>query len=366
MQVIFNTDPSPDRGIIVSAHWNVARAGLSRNLSQVVNYFQSRIMAVKSNHLLVRLINTPALNYEQPVERFYDQIDYVSNSLAMAFKLTCATNSGVIHDGVFYGTGTQEIIIGSNEGFHVIEASEHWASQSPVKIVYHDKTDLDLHIPNGIAYSSETGLAVISINIPLLFVMYRGFVQEQLNALRKGQQAKTTAQFVHAYVLPNAIASHLDFALFNRALTHAVGKTPALGTARKHPFAMANWMTQADKVLKDLVKHLGKTNTSMHDILCTLPAVTAVNCAQTMQMPIVSPTYQYAWVELVARARVVAALILLSPNKLVTYDKSKLQYIARSIAYDGFKPVIARKLPNEQGIEVIGLLETIESIAKSS
>lgn len=366
MQTLFNRSPSPERGIAISGQWNVARAGLSRNLAQVIHYFHNRSMAIKNNHLLVRLINTPRLNYEQPVERFYEQIDVQSTNLAMFYKLTCAVFAGELHDGVFYGAGTKEIIIGSSESFDVHEASEHWMDQTPVKIISHNKTDLDMHIPNGIAYSQEHGLAVISINIPLLFVMYRGFVQEQMAALRRGQQAKITSQFIHTYVLPNAIASHLDYALFNRALSIAVDRTPAMGTSRKHPFALPNWTTQTDKVLKELVTHLKRTTTSMHDILCTLPAVSSVNCAQTMQLPAVSPTYQYAWSELVARAQTMVGLMLLSPDKLLGYDKARLQYISRLIAFDGFKPVISKKVPGQQGEEIIALLETVEQVARAS
>lgn len=323
-------------------------------------------MAIKNNHLLVRLINTPALNYEQPVERFYDQIDVHAMSLAMSFKLTCAVYAGDIHDGTFYGAGSKEIIIGSSESFDVHEASEHWQTQTPVRIVSHCKTDLEMHIPNGIAYSAENGLNIISVNIPLLFVMYRSFVQEQLAALRRGQQARTTAQFIHSYVLPNAIGSHLDYALFNRAVFHAVGRTPATGTARKHPFQLANWVSQTDRVLKDVIEHLQKTTMSMHDMLCSLPAVASVNAAQTMQLPGISPTYQYAWVELAARAQVVVSMMATSPTKLLAFDKGRLQYISRIIAYDGFKPVITRKIPAPMGQDITDLLDAIEAVGQAS
>lgn len=366
MQTLFNRPPSPERGIAIAASWNVTRAGLSRNLTQVINYYHSRSMAIKSNHLLVRLINTPALNYEQPVERFYDIIDAMAPRLAMSFEMTCPVFAGRVHDGVFYGTGTSEIIVGSSEGFDVHEASEHWKHQSPVRILSHDKTDLDMHVPNGIPYSQEKGLAVISVNIPLLFVMYRGFVQEQMQALRRGHQAKTNAQFIQTYVLPNAVHSHLDFALFNRALNIALKKPVAAGTSRKHPFAMSNWIPQTDRALKELTDYLTKKDMSIMDMLCTIPAVTALNGAQTMQLPSASPTYQYAWMELVARAKVLAGLAFLSPSRLLGHDKQHMQMVSRLITYDNFKSVIQRKLPAPHNSETVELLELIEATTRSS
>ena len=167
MQSLFNRPPAPERGIAISASWNTTRAGLNRNLAQVISYFQNRSLAIKGNHLLVRLINTPSLNYEQPVERFYEIVDVLYPRLATSFRLTSPVFMGEIHDGIFYGPGTQEVILGISESFDVLEASEHWMHQTPVRIVSHDKTDLDMHVPNGIAYSQEKGLAVIAINIPM-------------------------------------------------------------------------------------------------------------------------------------------------------------------------------------------------------
>lgn len=321
-------------------------------------------MAVRNNHILVRLLGAARLNYEATIERFYERIDVMTPALAQSFSLTCTVAEGSAHDGVFYGKGTKEVLIASTEMFDVHEAASHWKTQSPVRTIYHDKSDLEMHIPNGLPYSSELGVAVVCINVPMLFVMYRGFMLEQLEALRRGQQAKTASQFVHSYVLPNMIASHLDFALFNRAMLLATGQKPPSATARKHAITsgMANWTPQTDKALTEIVGHLQRSNLSMHDMLCALPAVTSVNCAQTMQLPGMASVYQYAWAELLARARVVGACIFLSPNNLLGMSKLDLMQIDREINYEG-GPARIRKILGpvdaKETLEVIDLIQTV-------
>ena len=364
MQSLFNRPSQPSAGIIVSPQWSTARAGLSRNLAQVLNYYQTHAMATKSNHLLARLLGAARLNYEVTLERFYGLADVMSNPLSNAMEFTSSISPGRVHDGVFYGKGSSEIIIGSTEGFDVHEAARQWKYQSPVKVIYHEKSDLDMHIPNGLSYSQEKGAAVISVNIPMLFVVYRGFVLEQMEALKRGQKAKSTSQFLHMYVLPNMVPSHLDFALFNRALLIAMDLPAALGTARKHPFSMANWTNQTDRTLNELIHHLKRANHSMHDMLCTLPAVTNLNGAQTMELPAVSQTLQYAWVELLARARVIAGCIFISPSRLLATDKANLQQVSRSIAYEGMIKQLTGRLGATNAADTLEMVSIIQDTVK--
>lgn len=334
MQSIFNRSPYPTSGISIPAGWNNARSGLTRNLIQIVEYFHNRSMAIKTNHLLVKLLNSARLNYEDHIELFYSKIGAITNQLAQSFKITSPVNSGAKFDGVFYGAGTTEILALSTESFDVHSAAEHWKTLSPIRVLMHDKTDLEMHIPNGIAYSNELGVAVISINIPMLFVMYRGFVQEQLVQLRKGKQAKSTSQFVHTYVLPNMIGSHLDVALFNRTIALICGAKVANGTSRKHPISVANWTSQTDRVIKELAKPFTNQRYSLHNLLCMVPAVFTLNGAQAMQLPSMPPVQQYLWVEYLARMKVVGALGVLSPDRLAMENRGDIQSINRTIDYE--------------------------------
>lgn len=364
MQTLFNQNPSASRGVVISPQWPQARYGLTRNLNQVVSYYHDRNISVRSNHLLARILNSLRVSLDATFERYYEQIDSSVAYTSMNFKLTNSIYQGVIWDGVFYGPGTREVLIGHNTPFDLYDCVRHWKDASPVTILDHNKSDLELHIPNGMAYSSETGYAVIAINITMLAVMWRCFLIEQRALMDKGLTPKTTPQFIHTYVLPNALASHLDIAIVNR-LIRLVTKAPEPFVNRRQPMALGDFSLLTDKVLNLAIERLTNANLSMHDMLCNIPTVTSVNAAEAMMVPPLAPTRQYAWAEVVARVKIIAAMAALSPSSLTAYDKHNLSYITRLIDYSGMRQVIDVQM-KQDSLEINQLLDSIVRIAQSS
>lgn len=364
MQTLFNKSPSSERGVVISPAWSQARSGLSRNLQQALSYYHTRTIGTRSTHLLVRMLNSMRVNLDAPLERYYELVDTGAPYMAMGLKLTNSIHQGVLHDGVFYGDGVKEIIVGNSEPFDVYAIAADWKNATPVKILDHCKTDLDMHIPNGVAYSGERGYAVISVNITMMAIMWRCFLIEQRALLQRGQTPKTTPMFVHAYVLANAIPSHLDVALLNRMIAH-IAKNPLKQPSRRNPFALGDHSMITDKVLRHSIEHLQTSGLSLHDMLCNIPTVTASNAAEAMQLPAMAPTRQYAWAEVVARIKVVAAMAALSPSRLKEYDKSNLQYMIRMIDYSNMRQVITAQMKTDAPV-ILEMLDAIEMIASSS
>lgn len=362
MQTLFNSTTSSTKGVVLSPMWSQARGGLTRNLVQVVNYHQTRNFAVRSNHLLPRILNSFRVSLDSTVERYYEMIDAVAPYMSMTMKLSNSIYQGQLWDGVFYGAGTHEIIVGHNEPFELYECVKDWKNAVPVKILDHCKTDLEMHIPNGVSYSNETGYAVIAVNLTMLAVMWRCFLIEQRKQMDKGLSPLTTPQFVHTYVLPNALASHLDIALVNRMVALAA-KTPLGKPVRKHPMALGDYTTPTDRVLKETALHLKQANLSLHDMLCNIPAVTSVNAAEALQLPGLAPTRQYAWVEVVARVKVIADMLALSPSSLTAFDKAHLSYFTRMIDYSGMRQVIDIQMRDDQRV-IDQRLDAIYAVAK--
>ncbi len=364
MQTLFNQNPSSQRGVVISPQWSQARSGLSRNLQHALSYYHSRLIGTRSNHLLVRLLNSMRVNLNAPLERYYELIDNGAPYMAMGLKMTNSIHQGVLHDGVFYGNGVKEIIIGHTEPFDVYGVTADWKNATPVKILDHCKSDLDIHIPNGVAYSKESGYAVIAVNITMLAIMWRCFLLEQQAVIQRGHTPKTTPMFVHAYVLGNALPSHLDVALINRMINNVAGVRP-VKPERRNPFTLGDHSMQVDKVFSQVAEHIQTTNMSMHDMLCNIPMVTASNGAEAMQLPSLAPTRQYAWSEVVARVKIIAAMAALSPSQLKTHDKPELQYMMRMIDFSGMRDVITSQMKN-LAPTIIHMLDSLEKIASSS
>lgn len=364
MQTLFNQNPSSQRGVVISPQWSHTRAGLSRNLQRALSFYHTRLIGTRSNHLLVKLLNNLRVNLHAPLERYYELIDNGAPYIAMGLKMTNSIHQGILHEGVFYGNGVKEVIVANTDPFDLYSVVNDWKNATPVKILDHCKSDLDMHIPNGVSYSRESGYAVISVNITMMAVMWRCFLIEQQSVIQRGHTPKTTPMFVHAYVLANALPSHLDIALFNRMINVVAG-TATPKPERRNPFTLDDMSKQTDKVLAQVADHLKSTDMSMHDMLCNIPMVTAVNAAEAMQLPAMAPTRQYAWSEVVARVKAIAAMAALSPSNLKMFDKPELQYMVRMMDASGMRAIITNQMKTDAPT-ILDMLNSLEKISKAS
>lgn len=328
-----------------------------RNLMLVSDYNRDRMFMTKNSHLLVKIINTIRVNYNAPIERFYEHVENQATHVSTHFGLINELSSTSNPENVFYGEGVKELILTHTEAFNIYEAYQNWELQSPVRVLLHPKKDLGMHIPTGVAYSSEKGLAVIAVNIPLLMIMYRGYVNDQLAKLKAGQQPKPTSCFVRSFVLTNMLPSQLDLAIFNRLMALAT-KQPIQPPIRTHAVALANWDQQVDKILLEVIHRLENVTLSLHDMLCNIPSVVGLNASESMALPPAATTRQYGWVEVVARLPVLVSMALLSPDKLKSYDKSEIVAILRNADVSSMRNVLKAKLPAHSE-EIILMMEAL-------
>ena len=71
MHTLFNLVPRALQGIQVPPLWPYVREGLTRNIAQVISYYRNAPMAVKGNHILVKLIQTVNVALSHNLERYY-------------------------------------------------------------------------------------------------------------------------------------------------------------------------------------------------------------------------------------------------------------------------------------------------------
>lgn len=357
MQSLFNRPSNSQRGVVIPPSWSVTRQGLMRNLMLVSEYNRDRAFMTKNGHLLVKIINTIRVNYQAPIERFYEHVENQATHVSTHFRLINELSSTSNPENTFYGDGVKELILTHTEAFNIYEAYQNWELQEPVKVLLHPKTDLGMHIPTGVSYSDEGGLAVIAINIPLLMVMYRGYIHDQLAKMKEGQQPKPTSCFVRSYVLTNMLASQLDLAIFNRMMALAT-KRPIKPPVRTHAVALASWDAQVDRALQEVIQRLENTTMPLNDMLCNIPSVIAVNASEVMALPPAAPTRQYSWVEIIARLPVLVSMAILSPDKLRSYDKAEIVAILRNADGSSIREVIKAKIPSHAE-EITLMLESL-------
>lgn len=301
MYSIFNITPGVSFGVMRHSKWMYLEPALKRNVDQVISYYRRSPFAVKSNHLLVRLLHAITTPKTQELLRYYDNVDASCLNIAQTLGFTSPISRGNLWNGVFYGKGNVEIIIADDSSFDPIVADKNWENLEPIRVLRHPRSDLNMNIPNGINSGVEEGIAVISVNIPMLAIQYRAFRREEnRHAFMSGANERSIMQFLHMYPLTNMVRSHMDVVMFNRVdrIVHGL----PFGEAKiKHPFFLIDYSKELNLFHRLTIESLEDTAKGFYDTLRTIPAVTKENLVEVMELPDVAGTRQIVWALVLAR-----------------------------------------------------------------
>lgn len=347
MHTFFNFATAPPQGIIKFPEWSWVRDGLKRNLGTTISYYRQNPQAVRSEHFLVRLLQSIAVPQSQQLERYYSNVDSLALYLATALKMTSSLNVGKIWDGVFYGEGSREILIATNQDFDPHWAHKNWQNLPSVTVLRHFRSDLGLNLPNGVNTGSETGLAVIAINIPMLAVQYRAFRLDEILNSRFSDSQRSVMQFVHMYVLPNMLPSQTDLTMFNRM--DNLQKGAPIGQSNKgHPFYLPETYDKRSlKIQRDILTNFERENSDFVTILRSIPAVTKESMDLVMRTPDVAPTRQVDWALTISRLPMLAFLVRVAPNGGKNRNQREINAIERSVRAYRAGNVMRSRLPPE-------------------
>lgn len=295
MHGLFNLMPGVNIPTMYAANWHYAREGLRHNLKKVVEFYQTHSMAVESEHFLVRLLQSITTPKALPLDRYYAIVDALSLNLGMALKMTSSISKGHVFPGTFYGPGCTEVLIAENADFDVEAVNRNWENVQAIRVLRHPRSDLGLNLPDGKKTGSETGFAVIAINIPMLAVQYRAFRQrEDEYSLRTGEPGRTIMQFIHMHVLPNMLYSHFDYVMFNRIYNLKRG-APLGESSKPHPFYITDFSQKLNAVHATVLVNLSAVGQDFAGILRSIPAVTKNNLDDVLVIPEMAPTRQVIW-----------------------------------------------------------------------
>ena len=347
-----NTGSTVGQGILKDPNWLYVRDGLYRNLSNVINFNRTNPTAVKSNHFLVRLLQSIAVPQSQNTERYYINVDTMALNLSMNLKMTSPIFKGEVHKGVFYGDGSTEILIAHNEEFDPVKATKNWENQIPVKVLRHPFSDLGLIVPDGIKSSTDEGLSVIAINIPLLAIMYRAFrinenslsTQMSEDDVAYTESERSIMMFLKMYVLPNMLPSHLDQAIFNRIHYLEIG-APLGDCIRKHSFYQVDYSARMLYIHNNILNMLHRVDKDFTGVLRSIPAVANISMFESMALPDIVETRQVLPAIFMARLNVLSFLFRIAKNGASAKNQSLVNEIRRTVRYYGHMGQLKTLLP---------------------
>lgn len=364
MHNLFSLLPEVGQGIMKFPEWLYVRDGLTRNLASVQTYYRRNPTAVVSSHFLVRLLHSITVPQSHNLERYYDNVDSIALNLSMALKMTSSIFQGKLWDGVFYGPGNTEILIANSESFDPVQADAAWQDQTPVQVLRHPMSDLGLPILDGKRnYGTESGLVVLSINIPLLAVMYRAFRNNEAAIVdAQVESERSVMQFLRMYVLPNMLASHLDLAVFNRIDNLEKG-APLGASTYKHPFYMTDYSHRVDYVQEHILENLHNVGKNFTGVLRSIPVVSKANADEVMAVPQMAPTRQVLWALVISRLNAINFMFRINREGPGMRNQSEVNRAKRmALMYKSdslMRNVLPLELYMEVQSEIDGILENL-------
>lgn len=279
-----------------------------RELANVVDFYHNRVYAVKSDHFLSNILNHLSVPMQYAIDRYADVATVRGPYVAKAVNMTSELNVGQIFNGVFYGPGVKEIILYDDAYFNPYYAEREWQRISAVKVLMHPKSDTGLLLPNGRRMSPGNGLAVISVNIPLLAVQYRCFMLNQQTKVKAEAGLLGISHFIHMYVLPNMLYSQIDISLFNRFMNICTG-APMGEPLLKHSFMVLDYTSRLDQVLFKTATAIKNKSVRFDQMLRQIPAIVSNDCLDALSMPDIAPTQQVYWALILSRLDVMSFMI---------------------------------------------------------
>ncbi len=356
---LFGMPASATTGVVGVPLWDYVRDGLRDNLTIATSYYRRYPVRVDSAHLLAQLLYSIGILKNQPIDQLYSYLSTRALKAATACRLTSSINKGELHNGVFYGPGTREVIIAHDDEFDPWEAQRNWRDLRPVQVLYHSHSDLGLFPPNGERTSNDDGMAVISINVPMLAIQYREFFNHESQiAAASGENPRSIMFFLGAYPLTNMLYSHLDTAVFNRLYCRRFN-IPLGDSVKKQPMYLTDFGDKLDQVQIQQLEQLAKRSQKFSDALSMIPMVTAHSLFDLTDLPDMAPTRQVIWALILSRMRLLSFAANATSQVARTQSGSEINHLLRLFTLYNPDKVFQAVLPPEVYYDVKRDMEEI-------
>ena len=331
MYSLFDIDISSHPTCYTIPMFNNVKKILSNQIQKSVDYYRDAVSPIKGDHFLVQLLSNLNVSFSRDLYDYVTTARDRTESIARNFKLIHPTNAVVQpRDGSFYNKNVSEYIIASEEPFDIEAADKSWGLVIPDKIHCHPFTDMSIGIPNG-NYSNtfENGYAVLSVNVALLALQWRGYCR----AFKKHRLDKSAMkQFVYNYVMANMIARHTELCLINRTMAYTTlsSVTPFI---RMHPFQVFDTTHEIDAVILKRTEYTRKNSLKFNEVFTIHETIRYKNWARAIRLPSIALTRNTKWVYVLAYLPYLDYYTAILKARTTRIDSELAQTIKRHLSY---------------------------------
>lgn len=334
MYNLFTPHYNVQSAVTKPAAFELIQRTYQREIEKITDYFNNRVFTVPGNHLLCRILDTLTIPLSYETEMFLETLYARAPFVANHFRLTSSRNYGMFHDGVFYGAGNNEILFYNEEYFNPFEALDNWKKLKPIKVLAHQISDLGLILPDGQLSSTASGFCALSINIPMLICMYRGFMLERssMALMNKEMNQLKAEHFVKMYVLPSMLSSHIDIVIMNR-LNNLARDNPMSKQTRRYAFAVIDYSQKLDLILVEVMQRLKTSKNNYYSYLQNIPSIYHESMLESLIMPSFPQTRQVWWALTVSRAEIMSLLLLLGGQEGMKRNGTHMADLKKTCRY---------------------------------
>lgn len=295
MYNLFSTYDLDRSGTIDAPNFVNARQAVNNEVDRIVSYYRNSNFVVSPSHLICQILKHLNVSLQRDLASYtmicYDEVERLSKM----FKLIHpdVPNPDIRH-GLFYNSSTPEYIVADESLFDYSKAYERWKTISPIKVHYHCFTDLNAPLLNG-SYKNpvqEKGYAVISINIPLLAIQYRAWLEK---GSKEAGFINRVENFVLRYPLLNTVYRHMEIAMMNRTIHTYLG-LPVGKYFRLHPINVVDVTRIVDNSLQSRKHILENGRLRLRELFNSFDGLRKTCWLQFIKPPLVAKTRNTKWV----------------------------------------------------------------------
>lgn len=356
MYQLFRTGPLPHRGEASLPDFRRIRAGLQQNIARVKEFRRQNPHGLNGRpHVLVKLLQNLNVPITLDPVIYNDKVMDIALNVATALKMTTAVGYGQgFSPGVFYGPNVTEVIWANIDDWDMTDLAKRWKELEPVRVLYHPKSDLACDVPDGTLSSQEAGMAVISVNVPMLATQYRMWREEER---RLGREVpRSVQQFLMELPLPNMLNSHADVALLNRLIGLHFG-TPFQRVRGRHSFHLTDWTAEVDQNLRKVLLYWRGQNFTFDQMVAQMPTITDRPMHEVLALPELPNLRQTQWAVVIARLAITVFLVRFSVDNQNQANQNYLNYLRRYFAQMDLWQVMKAALPIARYDDVTLLLD---------
>jgi len=337
------------------------RTGLQDCVNQIRTYRRENPRGVMGSHPISDLVYNLNISHHYDLPVYLSRVEAVTIQKSIALKMTSAFNRGkIFREGVFFTkyrsvARVKEILIVTTDEFDVKDFEQHWKDYAPIRAVSHPFTDLSLQVPDGYQSFAGEGIAVVTVNVPMLAGQYYLWRKERKIADTL-YGPRTVEQFIQEIPIPNMLMSLLDVTMMNRTI-NMYFDLPINPMRQLHSFRVVDFDQALRNMQKTAIEYLLPRRYNFDQLLSSIPLVYSKRYHDIIRTPEQGFTRQIQWAILVSRLPLLAFLLIQNRTFQNEQNRHYLNHLKLYLRLSESERILQSALPKEDYEEARAILD---------